>query len=86
MTMRVGPKGQVVVPKPIRDRLGLHPGADVVVDEIDGEVRIRRAPTPEAFVGILGPPDGMRDWAAHKAEDREREARREQLLDPEPPA
>jgi len=34
MTVRVGAKGQVVIPKSIRDRVGLHPG-----DEVDFELR-----------------------------------------------
>lgn len=34
MTTRVGPKGQVVIPKELRDRVSLHPG-----DEVDFELR-----------------------------------------------
>ncbi len=35
MTHRVGAKGQVVIPKALRERAGLHPGADVEF-ELDG--------------------------------------------------
>lgn len=34
MTVRIGAKGQVVIPKAVRDRVGLHPG-----DEVDFELR-----------------------------------------------
>jgi len=43
MTYKVGPKGQVVVPKELRDRYGLRPG-DAVEFEDDGRaIRIHRA-------------------------------------------
>jgi AbrB family looped-hinge helix DNA binding protein len=53
MTMRVGPKGQIVIPKPVRDRLGIVPGDEVVVDELDGEVRIRPAGDGIRLLGLL---------------------------------
>lgn len=53
MTYKVGPKGQVVVPKRIRDRLGIKPGDEVIVEEGDGEVRIRRVEPPESLRGVL---------------------------------
>lgn len=36
--MRVTEKGQVTIPKPIRDRLGIGPGSEVEFVERDGEV------------------------------------------------
>ena len=43
MTRKVGTKGQVVIPKEIRDEIGIRPG-DEVVFEADGlEIKVRRA-------------------------------------------
>jgi AbrB family looped-hinge helix DNA binding protein len=39
----MGPKGQVVIPKRIRDRLHLEPGDRLLVHEAQDEVRIRKA-------------------------------------------
>ncbi|MBJ7597584.1 MAG: hypothetical protein DLM67_19570 [Candidatus Nephthysia bennettiae] len=38
MTTKVGAKGQVVIPKEIRDRVGLHPGTEVDVAAEGGEI------------------------------------------------
>lgn len=47
MTTRVGSKGQVVIPKVLRDRASLHPG-DEVEFELDGDAIVltarRRSP------------------------------------------
>jgi AbrB family looped-hinge helix DNA binding protein len=40
MTYRVGPKGQVVIPKAMRDRLGIGPGGEVDFVLEDGAVRV----------------------------------------------
>jgi antitoxin PrlF len=40
MTQRVGAKGQVVIPKDMRDDLGLHPGAEVEFERDGDTVRI----------------------------------------------
>jgi len=57
MTMKVGPKGQVVIPKPIRDRLGLRPGDRVRVEQEGSGVRLSRAVTVDELVGSLPPSD-----------------------------
>jgi AbrB family looped-hinge helix DNA binding protein len=41
MTFRVGPKGQVVIPKAIRDELGISPGDRVDVEQQEGAVVVR---------------------------------------------
>lgn len=53
MTYKVGRKGQVVLPKRVRERLGIHAGDEVTVEERDGEILIRRAPDPTALRGLL---------------------------------
>jgi AbrB family looped-hinge helix DNA binding protein len=48
MTHKVGVKGQVVIPKAIRDRIGIRPGDEVAFDSDHREVRIRRVEHAEA--------------------------------------
>ncbi|TCZ53172.1 AbrB/MazE/SpoVT family DNA-binding domain-containing protein [Roseicella aquatilis] len=49
MGMPVTVKGQVTIPKPIRDRLGLAPGSRVVFDiDPDGKVVLRKSEAPAA--------------------------------------
>ena len=53
MTHRVGPKGQVVIPKQIRERLGIAPGDEVDFIFDDGEVRVRPRRTERSLRGTL---------------------------------
>jgi AbrB family looped-hinge helix DNA binding protein len=43
MTHPVGPKGQVVIPKQLRDQLGIEPGDEVTLWREDDYVAVRRA-------------------------------------------
>jgi AbrB family looped-hinge helix DNA binding protein len=42
MTHKVGTKGQVVIPKAIRDEIGIKPGDEVTFEPDGQEVRVRR--------------------------------------------
>jgi AbrB family looped-hinge helix DNA binding protein len=42
MTHKVGVKGQVVIPKAIRDQIGIEPGDEVTFEPDGQEVRVRR--------------------------------------------
>jgi AbrB family looped-hinge helix DNA binding protein len=46
--MRVTSKGQVTIPKHIRQRAGIVPGTNVEFSERNGEVRIRKTPAARA--------------------------------------
>lgn len=80
MTYKVGAKGQVVLPKELRERHGIRPGDEVVFDDADGEIRIRRAKTKaqilEELRGSLRGSNILEEYMAEKQRDREREERR----------
>ena len=46
----VGPKGQIVIPKHMRDTLGLKPGVQVVVELRDQEIIIKKPQVSGSYV------------------------------------
>jgi AbrB family looped-hinge helix DNA binding protein len=71
MTHRIGTKGQVVIPKEVRERVGLHPGSEVEF-EVDGDrVVVSRRIRPRQLGGRFAG-SGM---AANLLSDRAREPR-----------
>jgi AbrB family looped-hinge helix DNA binding protein len=72
MTQRIGAKGQVVIPKALRDEFGLVPGAEVDFERDDDGVRI--VPAGSATRGLRGRYAGS-GLAAALLADRAREPR-----------
>jgi AbrB family looped-hinge helix DNA binding protein len=70
---RVGPKGQVVIPKQLRDEVGLRPGAEVEFER-DGET-VRVMPAGAAAVQGLRGRYASSGLAAALLADRDREPR-----------
>jgi AbrB family looped-hinge helix DNA binding protein len=74
MTQRVGAKGQVVIPKELRDGLGLQPGAEVAFERDGDSVRIVAA-GPAATHGLRGRYMAEGGMASALLADRAREPR-----------
>jgi AbrB family looped-hinge helix DNA binding protein len=76
MTHRVGPKGQVVIPKDLRDELGIEPG-DEVNFWLDGDhVALRPARNRPTLQGRFEGSALTDDLTAQRRADRTRELER----------
>lgn len=71
MTQRMGAKGQVVIPKELREQAGLGPGADVNFEAVSDGIVVRRADRPSSLRGRFAQ-SGM---ASRLLEDRRTEPR-----------
>jgi len=47
---KLGPKGQIVIPKVIRESLGIEPGDEVMMEVREKEVLIKPSVNPQTFV------------------------------------
>jgi AbrB family looped-hinge helix DNA binding protein len=87
---KVGAKGQVVIPKAIRDEIGIEPGDEIVFEPDGKEVRIHRLADDaderrkgiEALRGAWADIPGLstRDLENERRREREREERKAQRL------
>jgi AbrB family looped-hinge helix DNA binding protein len=76
MTVRVGEKGQVVIPKAIRDVVGIHPGDEVDFELRDGEVVLVqdvRMEEPKPLGGRFAGSGMLEAHMADRAKERERD-------------
>jgi AbrB family looped-hinge helix DNA binding protein len=76
MTHRVGPKGQVVIPKELRDALGIEPGDEVSFWYHDDHIAVRPTSHRRALRGRFAGSALTDELSAQRAADRERDARR----------
>jgi len=78
MTYKVGPKGQVVLPKALRDELGIRPGDEVEVERRGDGLLVQRAAPRSRVYGALADTDVdlLADLRAERQAETERDARR----------
>jgi AbrB family looped-hinge helix DNA binding protein len=76
MTHRVGPKGQVVIPKDLRDQLGIQPGDEVSFQREGDHVLVRRASRDVPLRGRFRGNRLTDELARQRRADRAREAAR----------
>lgn len=76
MTHRVGPKGQVVIPKELRDELGIEPGDEVSFWRHDDHVAVRPASLRRPLRGRFERSPLVDVLTEEREADRRREAAR----------
>ena len=76
MTHRVGPKGQVVIPKELRDALGIEPGDEVSFWREGDHVAVRPVTARESLRGRFARSRLTRDLERSRRADRGQENRR----------
>jgi antitoxin PrlF len=72
ITARVTSKGQVTIPKEVRERLGVHPGEEVGFEEKEGVLVISKVVTRSPFDRWAGK---LKHLKGRRSDDLVREAR-----------
>ncbi|MBI4236585.1 MAG: AbrB/MazE/SpoVT family DNA-binding domain-containing protein [Chloroflexi bacterium] len=69
---RMTTKGQVTIPKGVRERLGLRPGDELEFMEDNGVFSLRKRVDPDVFKKYRG---SLQEWAGQDSDDLVREMR-----------
>lgn len=75
MTHKVGPKGQVVIPKELRDELGIEPGDEVSFWREGDHVAVRPSGDEPVLRGRFRHSKLVAELDRQRSGDRERDAR-----------
>ena len=51
-TVKVSPKFQVVIPKELRERIKLRPGQELMIFDVDGQIRLECPHKPSSLRGL----------------------------------
>jgi len=76
MTHRVGPKGQVVIPRALRREFGIEPGDEVTFWRDGDHVAVKPLHSSAPLKGRFAGSDLVAVLEAERAEDRHRERQR----------
>ena len=77
MTHRVGPKGQVVIPKDLRDVFGIEPGDEVTFWRDGDHVAVRPTRTTVPLKGRLRDTPLVEELQRERAAERDRDELRQ---------
>jgi AbrB family looped-hinge helix DNA binding protein len=76
MRLKVGPRGQITIPKSFRKSLEFGPGDSVTIVQVGEELHLK--PVKETifdFIGSISPGEGSADWEDIRAEAIEERAK-----------
>lgn len=76
MTHKVGPKGQVVIPKDLRDEFGIEPGDQVSFSGADGQITVIPLRSERPLRGRFRGAGLLAELERERERDRRRESAR----------